>query len=72
MPKMPSLPFFHSSLEKICKNLKTIKLIGTAEPLLINILKKCQKIEDVTLFSYRFHCKSLLKYIFQYLLILDF
>ena len=57
MSKMSSLSCFNSSLEKVCKNLKTITFYCTAEPLLVNILKKCQKIEEFTLFSKGSHCK---------------
>ena len=55
---MSSVSCFKSSLEKICKNLKTLKLCGTNEPVLVDILKKCQKIEEFTLSIDRLHCKS--------------
>ena len=58
MPRMLSLSRFNSSSEKICKNLKTLKLCGTNEPLIVDILKKCQKIEEFTLSIDRLHCKS--------------
>ena len=69
---MSSLPCFNSSLEKIFKNLKSINFFGTTEPLVVDILKKCQKIEEFYLFTDDSHCKSFLKHFFQYILRLDF
>ena len=57
---MSSLPCFNSSLEIIFRNLKSIKFVGTAEPLIVDILKRCQKIEEVTLLIEDSHCKYFL------------
>ena len=65
---MSSLPCFNSSLEKVYKNLKTIKLIGTAELLLVNILKRSKKIEELTIFSEGSHCKFSFKLFFSVLI----
>ena len=58
--KISNLSCFDSSLEKIFKNLKSIRFFGTAESIIIDILKKCQKIEDLIIYCEDFPCKSFL------------